>query len=728
MPLRLGPRLLKLDSFKVLAATAAVALLLIFVSLPMLAWRIDCEERTREQAVFGIAFDQLRDMVSDEVGAATNWDTALLKIDNAFDPDWVKDIFTDPYDADLGSRLVLVFDAAGNPMLALEHAQPVAPARIASASAASAGLLAQLRVREALRRAAHLRPGPNARNWITGTAVELIEGRPTLLHGSVVGGDKWVVKPVHDQTPIMVFASDIGRYILPNLKNRLLLDDMALQPPGFAGGEAGFDLFGATGKAVARVVWTPRHPGTHLLGMAALPLTLGLGILTLIVVQAYRRGHAATRALIDGEARAQHLAVHDSLTGLPNRTFLQARLARALADAPRTRAGVALLLIDLDRFKFVNDTYGHQCGDEMLKEVGRRLQGVCSQGEVCARLGGDEFVLLSEGGDAAGAASLAEAVLAALARPVILEIAELHTGASIGIGFTSGGPCEPGDLLRQADLALYKSKEQGRGVYRFFEAEMDHDVRSRRGLEGELRRALAEGAIEVLYQPQYDGERMVGVEALARWTHLERGSISPAFFAPLAEECGLIEDLGQLVLRRAFEDSVLWPGLKVAINVSAMQLRLPGFLPRLRALVAQTGVEPNRFELEITEGLLLVDDTITQTTLTSVRAMGFSLALDDFGTGYSSLSYLRRFPISTIKIDQSFTAALCQDREAECVVRAIISLAEALGLRVVAEGVETVAQQRRLAAMGCRVIQGFLTGAPMRAEDVRAARKEEILF
>ena len=253
---------------------------------------------------------------------------------------------------------------------------------------------------------------------------------------------------------------------------------------------------------------------------------------------------------------------------------------------------------------------------------------------------------------------------------------------------------------------------------------MDERLRLLAELESDLRHALARGDVAVVYQPQVDGGRLVGVEALARWTHKQRGAISPGVFIRLAEECGLIELLGAQVLRRAFADSHAWPGLKVSVNVSATQLRLPGFLTLLADLVTLEGVDPRRFDLEITEGLLLVNDTVTQATLAGIKSMGFGLALDDFGTGYSSLAYLRRFPIDTIKIDQSFTASLTAGSETERVVRAIVALADALDLGVVAEGVETEEQLRCLTAMGCRVVQGYLTGRPMLASRITSWVRE----
>jgi EAL domain-containing protein (putative c-di-GMP-specific phosphodiesterase class I) len=275
------------------------------------------------------------------------------------------------------------------------------------------------------------------------------------------------------------------------------------------------------------------------------------------------------------------------------------------------------------------------------------------------------------------------------------------------------------EVARRADVAMYRAKDEGRGRYCFFEAEMDAALKARRGLEADLRKALQDGGVWVAYQPQVDATgRVLGVEALARWTHPEKGAISPAAFVPLAEDCGLIDDLGRLVMYRAFTDSLRWKDLKVAVNVSALQMRQAGFPDLVAEILAETGARADRIELEITEGALLGDDEATHDAIRRLRAMGFSLALDDFGTGYSSLSYLRRYPIDKIKIDRSFITPLGGDKEASAVVAAIVRLAKALHLSVIAEGVETNAQREQLQGIGCVQAQGFLFSAPVTADAI----------
>ncbi len=419
------------------------------------------------------------------------------------------------------------------------------------------------------------------------------------------------------------------------------------------------------------------------------------------------------------EARAKHLAYHDALTGLPNRALLWDRLAHALEVTRRGGQGFAVHCIDLDQFKGVNDTFGHQIGDELIRTASAKLAKLCRKADTLARLGGDEFAVVQLNSTPASAAAFADRIVAIMAEPIDLSVGQVHVGCSVGVTMIEDAATDPLETLRQADLALYRAKGNGRGQYAFFESEMDAAVRTRRELQTDLKIALAKGELELAYQPQVNGEgAIVGVEALLRWTHKQRGVVPPGLFVPIAEESGLIVELGFFVLRRAFEQGARWPHIKIAVNVSAHQIRMKDFVTRLAVLIRETGAIPANFELEITEGVLLGDDPCTHATLQALRDVGFSLALDDFGTGYSSLSYLQRYPVDKIKIDRSFVANLGADAEAEAVISAIVKLAGALNLRVIAEGVETMEQRTVLSGAGCSEVQGYLYGRPMTAEAI----------
>lgn len=459
--------------------------------------------------------------------------------------------------------------------------------------------------------------------------------------------------------------------------------------------------------------------------VAAVAFAAAVPICFLLAVDAARTSHlrlrmsgrTRTRLTFDAE-QAGRLALDDQLTGLLPRRQLILRLEEALAQADRRGEDVALLLIDLDWFKFVNETHGYAAGDIVLREVAGRLKRASRCGDVCAQLGDDEFVVLAARCGPRDAAAVAQRLLNELAEPVRLPSATISTAGSIGISLYSGGVTADRDLLRQADVALSRAKQSSRNSFSFFETEMDIAVRDRRDLEADLRAAVAAGEIGVVYQPQFERGAMTGVEALARWTHPVRGAVAPNFFIPLAEELGLIEQLGMNVIRRAFADSSRWSHLTVAINLSAVQLKMPSFLTELRDLVEHSQVAPQRIEFELTETVLFADDIQTQSTLATLRSLGFAIALDDFGIGYSSLSYLRQFPINKIKIDRSFISGLPEDKVSAAVVRAIVRLGHSLGLKVLAEGVETEEQMQVLSRSGCRFVQGFLTGRPVPAEGI----------
>jgi len=425
----------------------------------------------------------------------------------------------------------------------------------------------------------------------------------------------------------------------------------------------------------------------------------------------------------NAEARLNHLANHDALTGLPNRNLLNDRLAHAIARRREDMA--AVLFLDLDRFKLINDSYGHDVGDELLRAVAARLVGCLRDEDTVARLGGDEFVVLLEdlpGGDAA--ATIAGKVAGRLAEPLMIGGRELPVAASIGIALYPRDGRDAQDLLKNADTAMYRAKEAGRGGFCFFAGEMNAHALRRLTLENELRRALDGGELEVFYQPQVtmDSGRLIGAEALVRWRHPLRGLVSPIDFIPVAEETGLIVALGEQVLRIACRQIADWqrrglPPLTVAVNLSPRQFRQADLVTVIAAIIAETGVDPARLELEITESAAMQNADSTVAALQRLRAMGVSLAIDDFGTGYSSLSYLKRFPIDKLKIDRSFILGVPADGDDTAIVQAIAAMAGSLGLKLLAEGVENEAQRGFLAAFGCAAAQGYLFGRPQPAAD-----------
>ena len=429
----------------------------------------------------------------------------------------------------------------------------------------------------------------------------------------------------------------------------------------------------------------------------------------------------------------RHLAFYDALTGLPNRRLLHDRLRLALmASARRDRQG-ALLFIDLDNFKTLNDTLGHDMGDRLLQQVGKRLSGCVRERDTVARLGGDEFVVMLEdlgqrADDAAGQSrNIGEKILAVLNRPYDLDGQEYHNTPSVGITLFGGGNDGIDELMKRADLAMYEAKAMGRNTLRFFDPQMQAVVTARASLEKDLREALQKRQLLLFYQPQVDAAgSAIGAEALVRWQHPRRGMVSPAEFIPLAEETGLILPLGLWVLETACAQLAVWdaqPGrecFSVSVNVSARQFRQPNFVEQVLAVLASSGANPRNLKLELTESMLLDNTQEMIARMSALKERGVGFSLDDFGTGYSSLSYLKRLPLDQLKIDQSFVQDLLTDPNDEVIARTIVVLASTLGLSVIAEGVETVEQRDALAAQGCHAYQGYLFSRPLPVADFDA--------
>jgi diguanylate cyclase (GGDEF)-like protein len=421
------------------------------------------------------------------------------------------------------------------------------------------------------------------------------------------------------------------------------------------------------------------------------------------------------------EMRIAHMARHDALTDLPNRLLLRERLNEALAQVERGHQ-LAVLYLDLDLFKNVNDSLGHPTGDELLRHVAERLRGCVKDGDTISRVGGDEFFIIHTGvGDASDAERLARRIAEAIRAPYDLHGHHVVIEASIGIALAPADGNDANELLKNADMALYGAKADGRGGYRFFEAAMDARMKERRVLEVALRRAFDRGEFELYYQPVLNlGQGEVrGCEALLRWHHPERGMVSPTEFIPIAEEIGLIVALGEWVIRQACDDAAKWPNdICVAVNLSPTQLASKSLLPAVLNALASSGLPPHRLELEITEAVLMQNSEVTLRALHQLRALGIRISMDDFGTGYSSLSYLRSFPFDKIKIDRCFIKGLGDSSEADAIVHAVAGLADSLGMTTTAEGVETRVQLDRVRNLGCTDVQGFYYSPPVPAREL----------
>ncbi|MBX2831879.1 MAG: EAL domain-containing protein [Rhodospirillales bacterium] len=423
------------------------------------------------------------------------------------------------------------------------------------------------------------------------------------------------------------------------------------------------------------------------------------------------------------EARMRHLAVHDVLTSLPNRTLFLDRLRQALLSARRFQRGVTVLFVDLDRFKDINDHFGHDVGDLMIQEMGQRLSRIIRDSDTAARLGGDEFAIIqTDVQNIEDTIALAQRIIDELCQPFDCRGIRLHSTASVGITLFPEDGENPEQLVKNADMAMYAAKAEGRNNYRFFLPSMHERVKERKTIEEDLRNALEQDQLELYYQPKIDcrTERVVGAEALVRWHHPERGLILPGEFISVAEECGLINRLGAWVLEKACKQTQAWrdtslPGMRIAVNLSPAQFQDAELVASVTKIVKDTALPEGTLELEITESILMNNPEKAVSTLKELKALGVMIAIDDFGTGYSSLNYLKRFPVSSIKIDRSFVNDIHVDMDDKAIVDAVIGLGHSLNLEVVAEGVEEVEQLVYLREKGCDFIQGFLFAKPLTA-------------
>ncbi|MBA8863158.1 diguanylate cyclase (GGDEF)-like protein [Pantoea agglomerans] len=493
-------------------------------------------------------------------------------------------------------------------------------------------------------------------------------------------------------------------------------------------------LIAQAGEAVGYLNWIPSRPGAQMLRTIGPSTGLAVLAISLLCLYMVRRLWNSSVNLSQSmlrlgasEAQAQHLAFHDVLTGLPNRALVEDRLTQALALATRHDQRVALLLIDLDRFKTINDTHGHHAGDELIIAVAQRLSRIVRASDTVGRIGGDEFIVVMPDVDNIGQVhSLAQRIIDELSEPFTLFGSDIWSGASIGLALAPKDGVDRLELMRKADIALYEAKSGGRGTYRQFERAMDESVRTRQTIAADLRTALhTHQGLEVWYQPLMDigGQQMVGIEALLRWHHPTRGLIAPGEFIAIAEETGLIIPLGEWVLAEACVTQQRFPELLVAVNVSPVQFRSTGFVERVMAIVSQNGGDPKRLELEITEGVLIEDEREARAIIVELRDAGFRIALDDFGTGYSSLNYLSNFPVDKIKIDRSFTQSLGVAENSVAIVESVVKLGHAMGLMVTAEGVETPGQMSALADAGCNQLQGYLFSQAVPADQLAALMK-----
>ena len=648
--------------------------------------------------------------------SVTIWDDSITHTKLSFDAKWI-DVNLGVWMHDFfGHDEVVILDDKDRPIYDMAGDQQVAITRAESQMPDLKPLVAELRRKIS---------GGGLDAYETGKAATpprasdlmVVGGIPSLVSVTPIISDTGAIKQSRGSEYLHIsivhldddYAKRLGEeYFIPEPRfTRLGASDA---------GETMLPLTNSAGRFITFFDWRREDPGKAVIDQA-LPAILGAFAMGgFIAVFLLDRLWRQTRALEAGRADAEHLARHDLLTSLPNRSGFEAALARAITQRPSRDHRVSVLMLDLDRFKQVNDTLGHNAGDDLIQAVGQRITQLIAPSDFLARLGGDEFAILhTHTPGLSQPVQLSQRIIDAIGKPFEIFGSEAFVGVSIGIATADGNEASSRELIRKADIALYEAKTTGRNRAVVFEESMNELLQNRHTIEAELREALRRtDQISVEFQPLFSAHRaIVGAEALARWRHPRLGQVSPAHFIPVAESSGLIGQLGEFVLKQACVTGSKFPGRMMAVNISPAQLRDVRFPARVFAILADTGMRPTDLELEITEGILLEDAGVSTEALRSFRTAGIRIALDDFGTGYSSLNYLKRYPVDRIKIDRSFVSQLGHGNTSVAIVQAMVTLAHALKIDVTAEGVETREQMEVLTRLGCNVFQGFLLSPPI---------------
>jgi len=708
----------------------AVAIVCIVVAVLSSARRADEVALGRERQLLAHALDSYGERVLREVESIASSQAAIRNIRLNFDPAWT--------DQSVGLWLrnnfdhddVFVFDGADKPVYSLVGRALPQPSRLGAAMPDAAAVLDFMRGRAAaLQNAATLsKDGDIAGGARTRTAViGRFRGRPAVIAAATIGPVAGTPTLRDDAAPVLMSVKFIDHNALDGIAAQLRLAHLraigkAPAPPG----DFVYALDGPQGEPIARFAWTPKQPGAEIVHSVVPFIAVALAGFALLAAFVLRYMRRTAAAIAAGETRLRHLAMHDPLCGLPNRIYFSERLEAVIDEVRSGRAPAAVFYIDLDHFKDVNDTLGHHIGDELIRSVTLRLSHALRGDDLVARLGGDEFAVISAmGNDTSKVMALAQRLIAAICAPYAIGGHNIVIGASIGIAVIDKNCAGAADIMRYADMALYRAKNEGRNRACIYDAAMDADLSQRKLLEADLREAIENNGLRLLYQPIVDksGETLVGVEALCRWTHPVRGEIPPTEFIAIAEHSGLIIELGAWVLRRACIEGKAWPQLTVSVNVSPLQFRRTDFLGLVERTLDETEFDPSRLELELTESVLLGNADTAEAAMIRLKEFGVRIALDDFGTGYSSLHYLRRFPFDKLKIDRSFVRSIEKAADAAAIVHAVVSLGRGLGMKVTAEGVETADQQLFLRAAGVHSMQGFRFGKAVTAAEITARLK-----
>ncbi len=720
--------------------TKIIGTLIVFFGILLVAiiahtgWTANEAATKTERTLLKNAFDQSIARTLNEQKSVAWWDDAILKItDKAVDLEFTDANFGIFLTETYGHDEVYILDGKNRPLYAFaggergepstfEARRPPLEAVIMEARTGKRSSLTPRpdRFSEAQTNYRVLVGAVNAARWAG--HIMAVDGRPAVVAALTIVPN--VDMSLLNGTPnLLITVTYIDETFISEVGRMLLLNDLALTPDGKSGeGVVSEPFIGDDGIGEGQLTWTTRRPGQVLLTIV-LPLVafgvLATGVLSSTMLRRLRR---TSDELAQREADARHEAKHDALSGLPNRVHMIEKidsfLHGRLLETDDNRAVAAY--IDIDRFKDVNDTLGHQAGDQLIKLVAQRLKGCLRPNDFLARFGGDEFVILCAPAGQEASASLADRVAQAFAVPFVIHGQSIRITASVGIALAPDNGVTADELMRHADIALYEAKDRGRDCAVLFSEDMAQQVERRRAIELDLRSAIETDMLCLYYQPiiACDSGKIVSVEALLRWRHPVHGEMSPADFIPIAEKTGLLPSLGEWVLTHAMKDSSRWPDLEVSVNLSPVQFRHVDLESALRRLIAEYGVDPGRFVLELTEGVLLETTEHTNSMLEVIKSIGFKTALDDFGTGYSSLAYLCNFKFDKIKIDRSFVSRISRVDISRTIIQSVVSIGLGLGMDIVAEGVETEFEAVAMTKLGCTQLQGYYFSKPLPADDM----------
>ncbi len=702
-----------------------VAIVCVVVAVLSSARRADEVALDHERQLFTRSLTNHGERVLRETASVATSETAVRRIRDSFDPEWVQIYVGLRLQSSFDHDFVFVTDPSDRFLYASLGHRSVDPNWLNSIRPDVQPVLDILRGRggeaattDGSATASPLAPVHRA------ARLQAFLNRPAIVAAVAVASSEDAAPVANPAAPIVLSVKFIDEEMLAEIASRLQLRNLRkIDDRPMSAGDYVFDLTDRSGVAIASFAWTPKQPGAEIVQSVIPFVAVALGGLALLAGLVLRHMRRTAATIASGESRLRHLALHDPLCGLPNRIFFGERLETLIENVKQGGPTAAVFYIDLDHFKDVNDTLGHPIGDELIRNVTRRITRTLRENDLVARLGGDEFAVITTGGfDHVTLQAIATRMIATLCAPYSIGNQTIVIGASIGIAVIHPHIGGAADVMRHADMALYRAKNEGRNRACIYDEAMDANLLKRKLLENDLRAAIENNELRVAYQPivNNSGEIVAGVEALCRWTHPERGEISPAEFIPVAEHSGLIIPLGEQVLRRACLDGKAWPGITVAVNVSPLQFRRADFVDLVERILGETEFDPARLELEVTESTLLGNVDSAELAMFRLKTLGVRLALDDFGTGYSSLQYLRRFPFDKLKIDSSFVRSIERAADAAAIVHAVVSLGRGLGMKVTAEGVETAEQQLFLRAAGVHSLQGFRFGRPGPASEITA--------